>query len=316
MNFSFTKFLATFFLLSLCFGAQADALSSLRNAHQAFLQKDFKKMTSEIKSTLLEAPHDMSILDNVLELYRKAAQVRGNEGLPTDWYLPDEITSMRIGVRFRHEERSNYALSVGGNTKQAKSIKQLQIIRYPDRVIIDKQAGIGEWEDTIDLEGNPDFFVKSETSRKPIIAGLYLLKLETRSGEKVDGWFLVDEHLNSTEVPVIHSPSNQEVLSSTPNFRWENFKSPQYQSNEKRSFWAGVGRIKASKYEWDEKWYLWQSPPTTEEATIGITPESVGVDKLESGTYVFVLKFSERTKFGDITISRDSVNQRTFVVKE
>lgn len=293
----------------------ATATNSISEAHKAYLERDFGEMTKQMKAALMEAPGDQVILENVLGLYSKAFDLMGDKGLPTDWYLPDEISHFRVSVRVRENTRRHYSIGVGGHLQEAGLISQLQLIQYPDRIILDKTAGIGNWEETNPKE--PEFNFRAEGSRRPVESGLYLLKVELTNGKRVDGWFIVDPNLNSSDAPVVHSPKDQQVfITDQPTFRWQDFRSPENRGYETRGLWIGVSRSEPPQYEWQELWYLWQRPIVITEATIGKSHDGVGVEALENGNYVFVVNFIERKKFGDIYLSRDSQTQKNFKVKK
>jgi hypothetical protein len=104
-------------------------------------------------------------------------------------------------------------------------ISQLRLIHYPNRVILDKRAGIGEFADEPDprTPGELNFWMASDYRRESNEEGLYLLDLEMKGGEKMQGWFFLSKP-NATESPEVLSPSiNQAFETRTPTFHWKDF---------------------------------------------------------------------------------------------
>ena len=290
--------------------AKAD---SLNKANEAFLQKDFKTMTGEIKNTLLYDSNDPLIKSSAMDLLMKAYEVADKDGLPTDWELPGEITRMKVTIRF---VAGNYKLRVTGNAPLG-TIDHLQVTRvYPKQVVIDSKVDQLEELPAVDEDG-PQFNIKAITSHEKIPTGLYLLTVDTKQGHHVDGYFIVDESMNSEDMPKVVVPSNDHVFKTgNPTFKWVDFMSSQYKPYEKRSLYVGV-------YGADEPnpdvWEVDQSPPTIEETTIGITSEQYdgrGQVTLANGNYVVNVTYREKKKFGPLTLARESGTTRSFTVRQ
>lgn len=294
------------------FGSEDEALSK---AHIAYLKKDFKTMALELKNVLMQSSNDLQVKENVFSLLRASSDYRKQEGIPADWRLPDEILKMNVGIRFVQKSEARYLLAIQGDVVKPGLFKQLKLTRFPDQVVLDKQAGIGRWEEQTYADRKPEYGFYSEKSREPVPGGLYILRVELQNGKSVDGWFLIDDGRNSTAAARIAVPSDGETFrTGNPTFHWADFHSPQYQPYERRGLWMAVSRSEPPKYEWDMVWDLWNGSPNISEVTIGKEDEANGVSKLEPGHYIFVLKYSERTRFGDVNISRDSITQRPFMV--
>ena len=290
---------------------------ALAQAQAAYLRGDLVKMTSEMKAALMAQPTDPVVRENVLALLKKTYESRCGQGVPADWRLPDEIGKMKISVRRKEKDTSEYALKVFGNNARLHLIKQLRVTRYPDQVVLDKQAGIGEWSEEAGKNGeDPEYTLQGRKSRQPVPAGLYLLRIELTNGKATDGWFLIDDELNSSATPDVATPAIGETFQTgNPTFRWTDFRSPQYRACERRSVWLGVSRAEPPNYDWDEKWSFWADAPSFEDISVGSSSNGTSIGKLDAGRYIFVIDFHERRWFGDIQIGRDSVTTRPFSVR-
>lgn len=294
---------------------QDTTVPALNKASAAYLAGDFKKMTVEIKNVFLAQPNDPLIKENAFELLNKAYQVSGERGIETDWHLPSEITNMKISVRRDQNDVPKYALTIYGNLTASGMIKQLRVTHFPDQVIMDKLAGIGDFSDEEDAK-TPGFFYVGNNNHEPIPTGLYLLRVELINGKVVDGWFLIDEDMNATANPDVTAPAMGQVFQTgNPTFRWLNFQTPQYKPYETRSVWIGVSKVTSSDHN-DQKWILHQNSPILQEATIGSTVDGIGVRKLDDGRYFFQIKYHERKRFGDVLIGRDAMTTRAFSVRQ
>lgn len=322
MKFQLRSLIATTLLMSISsisnaagFFAPTKDGSPLAKVHSAYLAGDFKKMTSEMKKTFEAYPNDPQVKENVFAVLQKAYEIGGKGAVPVDWSLPDDITSFKASVRITEKDEPQYFFKIYGNTVKGKYIKQLKVTRFPNQVILDKEAGVGEWEEERNNK-EPDFGFQTAKSRQAIPGGLYSFYLEMADGQFTDGWFLMEDDINSTATPRVTVPASNEVFQTgNPTFRWADFTSPQYKNTERRSVWMGVSRSEAPYYQWDIQWEMFKFDPRVEEVIVG-SPDGEGVNKLSNGNYVFVIKYNERRNFGDLIISRDSAVIRSFSVRQ
>jgi hypothetical protein len=287
----------------------------LNAAQEAYLAGDFKTMVTNLKRALEDNPNDALVKENALDLLQKSYEVPGATEFPVDWRLPDEVKYLRVTSKRMVKDDVGYRLTVFGETVHPKMISQIQLIQYPDRVILDKQAGIGEWDDQIGLDPTIyQFHFETKKTRIPVTSGLYLLNLGFADGTQTKGWFILSDDINSTMSPSVGTPSVDQVFTSAnPTFNWQNFVSPQYKPFERRAMWIGVMRSEAPNYNWDEVWGHYERGSISEEVTIGKTESEKGsVSKLENGHYIFFLDYHEIRKFGDLQISRDSITAKSF----
>jgi hypothetical protein len=293
-----------------------DTRTALGRAQQAYVSGNLKIMALNLRQALEQNPQDSVVKANALSLLAKAYENAGDAGIPVDWHLPDEIKFMDVGVKYTVRDEGRYLLRVYGQTQHEHSVQQLQIIQFPDRVILDKKAGIGSWSDQqkIDSAGF-SFELASDRSRQMIPGGLYLLNMTLNDGTQTRGWFIIEDTANSTAAPRILSPAMDEVFHTpNPTFHWQNFVSPQYQPFERRSLWLGISRSEPPDYKWDEVYGHYEAPPVVENWTINANGDDNSLPNLSKGGYIFLIDYHERKKFGDLKITRDSVSSRSFRV--
>lgn len=305
-----TKLLATLILTA--FAGMALAASPLDNAHEAYVKGDFAKLTTEIREALKE--QDAVVTRNALALLAKAYEVRGGAGLPVDWKLPPEIREMKVAVSRVHSPQSDeYGIEIRGAQTEKGMIRQLQLVRYPDHVVLDKQRGVGEWTEELDPDNGPEYELDGARSAGPVPEGLYLVNLELKTGAVTRGWVIVSD-LVSTETPVVTAPFVGQTFSTgNPSFRWTDFRSPQYKSHELRTLWLGVARPSPT---WTEVWSHFFVHPRLTETTIGLDPEAHGAKALENGRYTFYVNYKESRRLGDVLMQRKSVTATPFFVKK
>jgi len=290
----------------------------LTRAHQAYLTGDFKTMAVNLRQALEENPTDSLVKENALSLLGKAYEVADKGQFQVDWRLPDEITMLKIGAKRTFKDDVTYRFTVYGSTAHLKSITQLQVIQFPDQVILDKQAGIGNWDDTntIPPTGH-DFSIETNKSRQPVAGGLYLLNITLSDGTQTKGWFILDDDINASTSPRVMTPSMDQVFTTgNPTFFWQNFITPEYKPFERRSFWVGISRFEPPHYDWNEVWGYYEGPSKREQITIDSHGEGGSVSKLEKGSYVFYINYHERRNFGDLIITRDSTTSRNFKISQ
>jgi hypothetical protein len=313
-----------FYVTLLCLTAMNTAYGSsfyrtddaLSRAHASFFAGDNLKMMTELRDSLMSQPYDLELKKSALALYKQAVAKAGTKGLPADWKLPEEISTMKIAFRHIQSDRTGYQLRVSGEVKAFGLIRQLQVVHYPDQVILDKEAGIGTYEESTSAKGEFEYSGQSLKTTRPLASGLYLLKGVLNSGKTVDGWFLLEDEMNSTAVPEVQIPSVDQVFSNgKPTFHWNNFQSPQYQPFEIRSVWIGISRTDLGE-NWVKRWEKWIRSPQLTELTVGVTEPQAGVNELENGAYAFALNYHESHSFGDIILNRDSATYRYFKVQK
>jgi len=104
--------------------------------------------------------------------------------------------------------------------------------------------------------------------------------------------------------------------------RWNDFRSDQYQTFEKRKCHVTVIRTEADHRDINERigpfWGAFLSPPA---ASIQIGTRYVhgvgyGEPELRDGRYVLIVEYSESKTFGKMALTRKSLKQVPFAVKD
>lgn len=297
--------------------ASASPFTSLDKAHEAYLKGDVSLMARHLRDTLTQNPPE-SVKRNALQLLESAYAKYPDRKIETDWQLPTEVRKLKFTQRrATHGDHSDYALKIAGNTAERNVIKQIQVVKYPNKVVLDKQAQLGEWEET--LEENPQegiyFELDGPSLEVPAAEGLYLVHLETNNGSKVDGWFILSD-LASSKSPAVQVPAPNEIFTTgNPTFRYEDFVSPEYKETEWRSGWFAVIKMEAPHYNWTPVWTVFTMDLPRTHLTIGKEEDAVGVSSLVSGNYRFYAAYKEQRKFGPMQLGRQSVSSVPFKVR-
>lgn len=316
-NKNLTKATLALSLIWASFGS-ADSFSSLELAQNAYLKGDLSKMTLLIRNVLMEKP-TTAVKTNALELLSKAYQVDNGRGIRPDWKLPQELRYLKLNqVRREKGSEISYTLQISANTASKGTVKNLQLIKYPDQVVLDKEAKIGEYEESVESEPSEGIYVglHGEKQEVPFEEGLYLLNITLSNGNRTQGWVILND-LTSSRAPEVHSPKMNEVVTTQqPTFQYEDFTSPEHKGNEKRSIWMAVVEMVPPTYSWNEKWSLYAGHLPRTQVTVGKEKDGYGVTELKDGQYHFYLSYREERKFGDIRIGRQSVRQVPFSIKQ
>lgn len=289
---------------------------SLTQAHEAYAQGNYAQMADSVVKTLMTEA-DPVVRENAVQLFQAGVSASQGE-IPANWTLPEGIEDMKVGVRYRtRAERSDYKLKVHGNLKKLGVLKQLQVVQFPNTVVMDKAAGIGEYvEQKDEFDGTPYYDLGSEGQKRPFETGLYLINIETASGEKVQGYFILTSDLNVAEAPYVKSPSEgQTFVNGTPTITWKDFHSSQYRPEEYRRLGISIVSVQPDG-QWNDKWLYWAKDPAPNVQSVTVGKDGKGVKELENGDYLVVVGFSERHRFGPLQIARDAITLRNIHVKK
>jgi len=294
------------------FARAADAGSAaLQRASAAYLQRDFAAMTTELHELLSSPELDSVERQSALELLHQAYAQNGGS-LPADWQVPDGIANLKFKeLRREGAEDIGYGCVLSGGLIESNALKQVQVVGYPDHVILDRQKGIGEWTVEKENGGGFSFALRSDDQAQPMADGLYLISFEMQDGRQASGWFIVSDLL-STASPVLESPAvGETVTTSNPVLHWQDFHSPEYKPNERRFAGVSVGHPGGT---WPTVWDLWEADPSRVSAVVGGEsgwPQLI----LEDGAYYCTVSYQEQHVFGPIKLRRDSRTTRRFFVK-
>ena len=312
--------LTILFAVLLTASAQAGAFpESVYKAHNAYLKGDGATLLKEIKSSLLQTQNHPIIVKNMAELYTAAAKNSLFNNVAPDWQMPKEITYSGFEIQRKlnlPQGRVGYSRAVFVGVEDGSSLEQLQVIRYPDEVIFDYVAKIGDWYvDHSKTDKETDYWAGGSNSSKPFAEGLYLLNIKIKGQVATQGWFVL-ANKNSSANPVVLSPSaNQLFADGKPQFNWNQFQSPEYQAGERLR--VGVKISQAGGEEEDIAGLTLADRQATsyKYGDKSVTEEFNGPDQLASGNYNFRLFCRETERFGEFMIRRTSSTKVPFSVK-
>ena len=298
------------------FQVSAQTPPLLAKAQQAYLHGEFSMAVNTLKQAFMAAPNDTIVQKNILQLYRQIRVAQPKAQIDVGWTLPKEIQEMRIHVTRRSDNGLiRNQLVISGEEESVNDLTAFQIIRYPDTIVMDKQRKIGNFQDEVE-NNQAEFDYRSQSTPFAITSGLYLLRISTKNGRQVDGWFFLDDDANSTAQPQITNFDGAPVFNTaTPMIRWNDFVSPQFKKGtERRSMgiWVTKTTVDASV------WSFWTTDMTQNSAVIGSpipTDNGWGTGPLTNGDYYLVFHYMESHPFGPIRISRRSSVVKYFTIK-
>ena len=310
------KFLKLFYLGALLAGltslAQADGgQDELREAHEAFLKGEWREMGQKIRSVLAHAPNDVRVLNNVSGLLKKTREM--NKQVPVDWKLPKEISYLKTSIRhmkYQGEDAFRYQFNLDVTDKDL--LEQVQLIRYPNEVLIDKLAGIGEM--SVEHNGSADdFWFGTELTQEEPKMGLFLVNLKIKGQDTVQGWIVLEDNMVASKTPRVLSPvAGATVRVDRPTFDFDNFFSPEFQDGEQRRLYLTI----RPKGDEDHKWTAKVLDPDLTSATMGEGATiGEGLSRLGNASYRGTVMFEERHRFGPTWVSRQMGETVPFVVK-
>lgn len=310
---------------------QNSELSELHSLYAKIMDQNGKenptaihKMVNLMQDILKKYPDDLILKDNVLGVYQNAYDNLPSHTLPANWHLPNELKHMRIATRRSTKDETSYSLTLKCVVTKPGIIKQLRITRYPNEVLFDKLAGIGEWQEvpihTLKSRPTPpNLQLETKMSSKPYESGLYLLTIELKNGSKTNGWFIVDNNMTASASSELLVPSNNQTFKTgNPTFKWTSYYSPEYKSYEKRILWIGANKIESSGHEKIEKWSFYLENPSIQQASVGKEGDFSDTHQhsLENGNYLLQLNYRELRQFGDIEIGRYTTMNRSFKIQQ
>ena len=275
----------------------------LIDAHKAFLDGNFKDVAANIKR-LYESESGEVAIQNGMELLEKTYLEVGKNGIPVNWTLPNEIKKLNIDIGRRQlPDQVDYSFKVLGRSSTThKIIKNLTITDFSGNVILDKKSGAGDWWTSSKQGEEEEFELASYDMKKPQKEGLYFINARFSNGTEWRAWFILSGQLSS-DSPAMSSPSVGETFrTQNPTLEWEDFRSPEYKTYERRTLWLGVSELGPYK----QVFSLWRGYPNVETAVIN--------KNLKDGKYRIILNYTEKRNFGGIVLGRASTTIRPFFV--
>ncbi len=291
--------------------------TAIQKAHEAYLRRDGVELITAVKLALEQADDQNAIKKNMLGLYTAAARNGLLKNVKLNWLLPKELTYAGFESTRRYRVENGkvvyyFALSVG--VQSETELEQLQIIRYPDHVILDRAAQIGKWEITSDSK-ETHFYANSPQTSSPNEEGLYFFNIKVKDQPMVQAWFIF-ANKNSSATPIINNPKSAQTLSDgRPVFSWNSFLSPEYKQGEEiridvRVNRAGGDEPKVAQFRMiDSKATSYKFGDATAVKIIN------GPDQLTIGDYSISLTYREIEKFGGLQLKRTSSTKVPFTIK-
>jgi hypothetical protein len=245
----------------------------------------------------------------------KAYEDKNGDIVPLDWKVPAGIRYLVFDNNRKYKpatDRMSYDFGFFTVLDKGATLEQLQLIRYPSEVLIDKQSGIGEWDTGTLIGGYPYISIGSGVRDHLAKDGLYLLNIKMPGQPLVNGWFIVSRG-SSTADPSIQSPTINATTNRTPTLTWTDFKSPEFRLFEQRK---RVVRIHREDVEEDRQVFhqVQVYPDATQTATVGQNSMPGDVSSLSPGTYSFTVNFEERWFMGGLLVGRNSYTTVPFSV--
>jgi hypothetical protein len=298
--------------------APSGASERLKAAHAAFLEGDYRTMTLALKDVLSVEDGDRDERANALALLERAYAALGRQPMPADWTLPAGVGALKIGVR-RKEKPDGvfYNLHVSGDQAALGTVTQVQLVRFPRQVVLDRGAGLGEWEeDAAPAVGNepPDitWSLSSDNAREPPGDGLYELTLKLRDGATTAGWVILG-NLIATASPHVLAPSpGATVRASGLTARWRPFRSPELRPFERRGFSIGVYATDLGR-DWEPLWRRWSKEPETSSLEMGKGADGTVVP-ITPGRRALTVLYRETRQFGPVQLRREASTLVPFTV--
>ncbi len=297
------------------FGAEGER-SAIERAHAAYLKDDMPSMSSALREALADPSADQLVRTNAYDLLNRA--FREHKGkLTSDWAPPPGVSNLKFAhVRKAKQDGVAYKANFAGHMDAADTLSQVQLVKFPNDVVLDRRAGVGEWESAPEETGGGFYFgLDSEDREAPLADGLYIIRFVLASGLSSEGWFVMSD-LTSSATPSVHAPAYGEtVTSAQPTITWDDFRSPELSPDERRVMRVNVSRVTDVSPYWAPVWGLSSQGATQTSATVGLEPDADGPESsLANGEYWLSVSFYEQRMFGDLKLRRASRTSRPFRV--
>lgn len=294
--------------------ADDQATASLDQAHEAFLARDYGALTASLRETLGGPEVDSVVRQNALDLLAKAAEeTQGN--LPVNWTPPPGVSDLKFTQSLKQEpDGLVHKIKIRGDLAAVDTLKQVQVVRFPDLVVLDRQAGLGEYSTSPEAEGAFSFDLEREMPAA-LQEDLYIVRFELKDGTQSEGWFIVDDLAASTTPNLISPAVGETFRHGHPEFVFEDFRSPEYKSYEIRRLNINAARLIPTDPGWDLSWGFYVRDPDLTRITVGPHPDALGVDELEPGRYWVSVEFLEERRFGPMKLRRGAKTGRPIYIR-
>lgn len=286
------------------------ARDNLLKLYDQFLQK---AQNERFPKEIMAEAKGKTNLGSIAVKLKEYAKTHG-EVVPTGWSLPEDFKFLVFSQERKLKVPKNqveYVLSFFGWMQEGKAVPEsIQLIRYPNEVLIDKEKSIGSWwgEGTMEGETTKTFHSDTAITNAPSKEGLYLINIKMpNQKEFTKGWVIVSQ-MAATDAPLVQSPQPGQVFKTpNPTLRWANYKSTKLRSFESRKRLLSVGLIED---DWKKVWGKSEVMPGNE-TSFKLGKENSLID----GTYTFIHSMQERWFLGDMLMQRQSATSSRFLVK-
>ncbi len=299
--------------------AKPEDLVSEENLLGLYNQVITQAQEERLPKYLIKEAAGQTTLDSIYEKL-KAYESKNGKIVPLGWSLPEEFKIIVAGVDRKYDAykgQTGYSLGLFGWLHDAEEMpEQVQVIRYPNTVILDKESGIGDWSDGRKWKNpKPTFSFGAELDANPPKDGLYLLNLKMKGKKLVQGWFVVSA-MTLSEAPLVSTPFMGQVLKSeNPTVKWLDFTSQKYRNFESRKRMLFVYKIREDSRHsvWGQKQVF---PDDRESVVVEAFTDNDGNSdvKITKGNYEFEATFQERWFVGDLLMQRSTTTKVPFSV--
>ena len=309
--------LVSLLMLSMTVQAQEKLPEAVNLAQAAYLNCDGTTVLKHVKTALLEGRNHPLIVNNTMGLLSAAKKNGCLKKAKPDFSLPSEVNYLEIEVARKYRTDSGkvtFAVNGTIGVKSGSDLEQFQVVRYPDQIMLDMKAGVGEMDLEEEHEGMGYWFGGAQNI-KPTEEGLYLINVKLKGQPMVQAYALLTE-MNSSASPVVLSPAVHSALTtSTPTLAWKAFQSPERRADEKIRVTTSVRR---ELDEGDDVVWARLKDEKATSFTVGdraAAKHYQGADELTPQKYQMQVSYKEVESFGSIGIRRASTTRVPFSVK-
>lgn len=317
MNKLFTAFAAITIFTASALARATEIQGPIQKAHEAYLKNDGKTLALAVKAGLELAKNQGPVKKNLLGLFSAAEKNGLLQNIEPNWILPKEITyaSFESHRRYKLENgKVSFFLAVSMGVAPDQELEQLQVIRFPDQVILDKAANIGNWNITTNSR-ETNFWAGTDQKVTQNEEGLYLINLKIKGQPMVQAWLILADK-NSSSSPVVTEPALKQIFTTNqPVFKWRKFVSPEFKQNEASRISIRVTKTDSEETEVSQVRLKDSKATSLKFGDSNAVVEVNGPDQLSTGDYYFNIAYREVENFGGFQIRRTSSTKVPFSVK-
>lgn len=277
------------------------AKEALKEAHQNFILKKYKKMSLNLKEVFTFSNGNKEIEDNAYKLLNNAFKVREGKKIPTDWKKPEDFKYIK--VTFRKEANpgsglSRFRINLSGEFKNNIELDQIKVTQYPNKVLLNKEKGKGYFEYWIKDNERYGLYM-GRVITQANTSGLFYIDIKVKDHELQRHWVIVNP-ASFSKLPKVTYPQDADVIEGSFTGKWKNFVSSDYQDFERRKLHVKIKELRGENRK--TPWRFFENNPIR--STLHLS-EGEFKEPLKPGLYLYSVDYSERRKFGDFKIGRD-----------